>query len=407
MFKNLFFKIKNTSGKKPEESKRQDSAKIKIAFLCCIPPTDKKIWSGTIFKMHEALLSQNFDVEWIPIGDFSPFENRLFKTIENTHKKIFNRGFNANHFFFKALLASKKLQIKLKNSDADLIFAPTNIAEIAFLKTSKHILYLNDATFHQLLNYYGGMSGFGLLSKKVTVLIEKLGLKNADALVFSSSWAANHAEKFYKIEKSKINVIKFGSNASVPSKITQKDYSGEIVFLFLGVDWERKGGQIALDTIKILKQRNFPVKLQVVGCVPPVEAPEVMNIIPFLNKNNPKEAQKILDFLMKSHFIFMPTRADCTPISFCEAASYGLPVISTDTGGVSAVVEDGKTGVLLSIDAGAKEYADKIEYLLLHPKIIENYAVNAREKYETELNWNVWGQKMGNAIAKLVNQKIN
>ena len=54
--------------------------------------------------------------------------------------------------------------------------------------------------------------------------------------------------------------------------------------------------------------------------------------------------------------MFMPTRADCTPISFCEAASYGLPVISTDTGGVAAVVEPGETGILLPLNASAEQY---------------------------------------------------
>lgn len=381
--------------------------KTKIAFLCSGPPTDKKIWSGTIFKMYEALLQQGFEVEWIPVNRFSHLEARLFLAIEKLHKKIFNRGFNRNHFIVKALSASRKLQKNLKSSDAAIVFAPTTIADIAFLKTNKPILYLNDATFHQLLNYYGGMSGFGWLSKKTTILIEKLALTKSDALVFSSFWAAKHAVDFYKIAENKVNVIKFGSNSTAPEKISDKDYNNEIVFLFLGVEWERKGGQIALDALRILRQRNYPVKLQVVGCVPPVTDNEVMNIIPFLNKNNPAEAQQIFDFLQNSHFMFMPTRADCTPISFCEAASYGLPVISTDTGGVAAVVKSGETGILLPVDANAEQYADQIENLLRNPNQVKRYSLNARKKYEEELNWEVWGIKMAEKINLLLEKRRN
>lgn len=378
------------------------SKKTKIAFLCSGPPTDKKIWSGTIYQMHQAFLAQGFEVEWIPVNRFSSLESQFFLTIENIHKKIFNRGFNRNHFVAKAFSASRKLQKNLKKSDADVIFAPTTIADIAFLKTNKPILYLNDATFHQLLNYYGGMSGFGWLSKKTTVFIEKLALQKSDTLVFSSSWAANHTVDFYKIPKEKVNVIKFGSNSRAPEEISEKDYSGEIVFLFLGVEWERKGGQIALDAIRILRGRNYPVKLQVVGCTPPVSDPEAMNVIPFLNKNNPQEAQQIFDFLHNSHFMFMPTRADCTPISFCEAASYGLPVISTNTGGVATVVVSGKTGVLLSLTANAEQYADEIEILLRDPEKIKTLSYNARKKYEDELNWDVWGEKIRDLIFRLL-----
>ena len=345
-------------------------------------------------------MAQGFEVEWIQVDRFTTLESKFFLSIENLHKKIFNRGFNRNHFIAKAFLASKKLQKALKNSDADLIFAPTTIADIAFLKTDKPIIYLNDATFDQLLNYYGGMSGFGWLSKKTTVFIEKLALQKSDFLIFSSHWAAKHAEDFYQIPKDKIEVIKFGSNTTAPDKIVEKDYSGEITFLFLGVEWERKGGQIALDAIKILRDRNYPVKLQVVGCIPPVEEAEAMNVIPFLNKNNPEEARQIFNFLQNSHFMFMPTRADCTPISFCEAASYGLPVISTDTGGVAAVVEPGETGILLPLNASSEQYADEIEILLQNPEQIRALSQNAREKYEKELNWSVWGEKMSEIIFK-------
>ena len=376
--------------------------KTKIAFLCSGPPTDRKIWSGTIFKMYESFLTHNIDVEWIQVNRFTNWESKFFLSIENLHKKIFNRGFNRNHFIAKAFLASKKLQKTLKNSDADVIFAPTTIADIAFLKTDKPIIYLNDATFDQLLNYYGGMSGFGWLSKKTTVFIEKLALQKSDFLIFSSNWAAKHAEDFYQIPKDKIEVIKFGSNTTAPDKIVEKDYSGEITFLFLGVEWERKGGQIALDAIKILRDRNYPVKLQVVGCIPPVEEAEAMNVIPFLNKNNPEEARQIFNFLQNSHFMFMPTRADCTPISFCEAASYGLPVISTDTGGVAAVVEPGETGILLPLNASAEQYADEIEILIQNPEQIRALSQNAREKYEKELNWSVWGEKMSKIIVKFL-----
>ena len=376
--------------------------KTKIAFLCSGPPTDRKIWSGTIFKMYESFLTHNIDVEWIQVNRFTNWESKFFLSIENLHKKIFNRGFNRNHFIAKAFLASKKLQKTLKNSDADLIFAPTTITDLAFLNTDKPIIYLNDATFHQLLNYYGGMSGFGWLSKKTTVFIEKLALQKSDFLIFSSHWAAKHAEDFYQIPKDKIEVIKFGSNTTAPDKIVEKDYSGEITFLFLGVEWERKGGQIALDAIKILRDRNYPVKLQVVGCIPPVKEAEAMNVIPFLNKNNPEEARQIFNFLQNSHFMFMPTRADCTPISFCEAASYGLPVISTDTGGVAAVVEPGETGILLPLNASAEQYADEIEILIQNPEQIRALSQNAREKYEKELNWSVWGEKMSKIIVKFL-----
>lgn len=377
--------------------------KIKIAFLGNVSPEDRKVWSGTIFRMYDALLKQGFEIEWIKTGAYSAAEEKIFEATEKIHKKIFNRGFNKNHFFAKALAASRRLSKLLKKSSADVVFAPTTVPELAFLRTDKPILYLNDATFHQLLNYYGGMSGFGALSKKTTVILERLALRRADALVFSSDWAANHARDFYGIPAAKIHTVKFGSNAGAPEQINlDKNYAGEIIFLFLAVDWERKGGQIALDAVRILRKRGWLAKLQVVGCIPPVEDADAMRVIPFLNKNNPEDAARIISFLSGSHFTFIPTRADCTPISFCEAASYGLPVISTDTGGVTAHVEKGRTGLLLPHDATPEQYADEIEKLLIHPEKIREMSQLARDKYEQELNWEVWGEKMKKLFSELV-----
>lgn len=374
--------------------------KITIGFISTMPPTDKRVWSGSIFKIYESLLNQGFEAEWIPIK-YTQKDEKLFDKIASLYYKIFKRGFNKNQFITKSLIGAKRVAEEIKGKNIDILFAPTCANEIAFLKTDLPIIYFNDATFHQLLNYYGGMSGFGYLSKKITTFIEKKALKKADRLVFSSEWAANHARDFYGISSEKIDVIKFGSNAIVPERINlDKDYSGEITFLFLAVDWVRKGGEIALKAIEILREKGYPVKLQVVGCTPPRNS-EAMNVIPFLNKNIPEEAQKVRDFLNNAHFMFIPTRADCTPISFCEAASYGLPIISTNTGGVSAHIEHGKTGILLSEKATAEDYAREIEQLIKTPMLIKTLSQNAREKYDKELNWDVWGKRMKEIINKI------
>lgn len=376
--------------------------KINIGFISTNPPTDKRVWSGSIFKIYESFIRQGFEVTWIPIK-YTPKDLKLFDKIAALYYKIFRRGFNKNQFMIKSLIGAKRIAQEMKGKNIDVLFAPTSATEIAFLNTQLPIVYFNDATFHQLLNYYGAMSGFGYLSKKATIFIENKALQKATHLVFSSEWAAHHARDFYGIPEKKISVVKFGSNSEVPERINlNKDYSQTIVFLFLAVDWERKGGAIALKAIEILREKGYPVMLQVVGCTPPVTS-TAMEVIPFLNKNIPEEAQKVKDFLNNAHFMFIPTRADCTPISFCEAASYGMPIISTNTGGVSAHIEHGKTGILLSEKATAEDYATEIEQLLNNPDNIRQMSINAREKYERELNWEKFGVDMKEIIFHVLN----
>ncbi|WP_277110327.1 glycosyltransferase family 4 protein [Chryseobacterium taklimakanense] len=378
--------------------------KLTIGFISSRPLEDRKNWSGTMYSMFTALQKQGFEVVWIPTPEYSVAELSMFRSIGNFYQKIFNRGFNQHQFILKAWLASRKTKKRIKQKKIDLLFAPTAVPEIAFLKVRQPIVYLNDANVAQLLNYYSYYSGFGWVSKKITHFVEKKALENADHIVYSSDWATHFVRNFYGIPAEKLSTVKFGPNSEVPGQVNfNKDYSGDITFLFLAVFWERKGGDLALQTIELLRKKGLPAKLLVVGCDPEIRS-EAMEVIPFLNKNIPAEAQKIKDFLRDSHFLFIPTKADCTPISFAEAAAYGLPVVTRDTGGVSAMVEDGITGFTLPQNSGAEEYARKIEQLLENPELAKQMSHNARKKYEQELNWKVWGEKMGKLINSLIIQ---
>ncbi len=373
---------------------------MKIGFYSVVPLDDKKNWSGTMFKMYEQLLIQGYEVVWIPKVHFTEKEEKKFKLIERWFNKIFNRGYNRHLFIYKAKIAARRLEKNLKEFKVDVIFNPTHVNDFAYLKTDLPIVYLNDANVAQLLNYYHYYSGFGILSKIETKYLEKKTLKNSSYTVFSSDWASNFAIDFYGIDKEKVKTIKFGANIIVPEKIDPNKSTEEFTFLFLAVDWIRKRGTLAYESLKILREKGYPVKMLIVGCNPEIKA-DWVTVIPFLNKNNPDEFREIQNHLLSSHFLFVPTKADCTPIAFCEAAGYGLPVISTDTGGVSAHVIEGYNGCLLSEDANAEDYADKIEKLIKSPQTIIEYSQNARKLYENELNWENWGYQFSKILKQL------
>ena len=138
--------------------------------------------------------------------------------------------------------------------------------------------------------------------------------------------------------------------------------------LFLGVDWERKGGEIAFNTLKELNRKGVHTTLTVCGCIPPKEFSDSnMKIFPFLDKNKDDDYKIFIQILRKSHFLILPTRAECFGIVFCEASAFGIPSITTDTGGISNAVENGINGYRLPLDSSYLEYADKIYKLFINP----------------------------------------
>ncbi|MEO0513948.1 MAG: glycosyltransferase family 4 protein [Planctomycetota bacterium] len=107
------------------------------------------------------------------------------------------------------------------------------------------------------------------------------------------------------------------------------------------------------------------------------------------------EGRAAFDQLMfDCHFFLLPTRAECFGVSLVEASAYGLPPISTHTGGLPTVVDSGRTGELLPYDAEPSEWADRIAALWHdHPRYLA-MAQAARHAYETEFNWTTWAQRI-------------
>ncbi|QCX53430.1 glycosyltransferase family 4 protein [Elizabethkingia sp. JS20170427COW] len=377
---------------------------MKIGFICKGDPQDKKTWSGTTYKMFQAIKNLGYSVVWIPGVEYSAFEKKVFEKTASLHEKLLNRTYNRHQNIGKAIIASRKMQLAIHHEKPDILFAVGTINELALLKTSIPIVYLNDILYDQHINYYPAYMGLGWYSKKTLRFLEKKVLQKCAAVILPSEWSIERAETFYHLSPEKLHLLRFGANIEVPNKITYKKLSSEITFLFLGVEWERKGGDIALATIELLAQEGYPVKLKVVGCIPP-RTSEVLEVIPFLNKNNPSEYQQLKDILLSSDFLFLPTRAECYGIVFCEASAYGLPSITTATGGVTSIVKNGINGYALPLQATPQDYAEVIKPLLQNPKDLFALKENSRKRYEESLTWELWQQQLGKILNKIKNEQ--
>jgi glycosyltransferase involved in cell wall biosynthesis len=71
------------------------------------------------------------------------------------------------------------------------------------------------------------------------------------------------------------------------------------------------------------------------------------------------ERPQIVDLYHSAHAMLNPSRVDNMPNSLLEALACGLPVISTNVGGVPYIVQDGQTAVLVAPD-NAQDMAQAI-----------------------------------------------
>lgn len=92
--------------------------------------------------------------------------------------------------------------------------------------------------------------------------------------------------------------------------------------------------------------------------------------------------------LAEDYDIFISTtNFDNTPVSAIEAMALGLPVVSTNVGGVPFLIDDGKDGLLCE-KGNAEDMARKIGQLISMPDATVAICSNARHKTE-QFDWGV------------------
>ncbi len=311
-------------------------------------------------------------------------------------RAIIGKSYDHRHSLLTAREYAFRFGRKLAAGTFDVIFAPVASTEISLLKTHIPIVYLSDILFPDYQDYYPQCSHLLKFSSAEVGRIEALAMHKASAFICPSSWVGTRAMDTYGLPKERVHVLSFGANlAKEPTfeEATRPRNLDVCRLLLLGVDWERKGGQVALETLKHLLDAGLDAELTICGCVPPtgVSHPK-MTIIPFLSKRDPAQAARLAKLLHSATLLILPTQADAAPIVICEACAYGLPTIVRDTGGVGSVVEDGVNGYKVGKHEGARAYADIILDLYQNPERYHALSISSRQKYEQRLNWDAWGR---------------
>lgn len=377
--------------------------KIKIGFVGWYSPDDKKALSGTPHKISELLKSIGSDILWIKVN--KSFKYRLYQKVLRWRNKKFKGSVDCSRSVIGAKLQSMSINKDLVNQ-CDILFAPFCSEALYSLETDKPIIYLSDATFNIMVDYYfKGLSKFAI---KQGNNVEQKAMDRASEIIVSSQWAANSAINDYHQNSSKVHIVEFGANLDEKDIIEKTfDYKGHLHILFLGVDWKRKGGQIAVDACKWLNENGIPATLHIVGIKDldeSIKGLPYVDYVGFLNKNYPEQYNRLVAIIKQCHCLLLPTMKEAAGIAFCESSAYGLPCFSHLTGGTGNYVYNGRNGYLLPLGSTGADFGAKIKECLESGEL-KRMSETAKEVYKEKLNWNVWASKVESIIRNILEEK--
>ena len=373
---------------------------LQVAFIQQADARDVRSWSGILHFSKQAVARHLGPVTDLSPGPIHPSALRLARGVIRVAT---GKWYSPDHDPALARFYGRYFARRVAEAKPDLIFAPAASACVAFLDTQIPVIYYSDATWRVFQDYYPGATNVVGRTRRGGEELERRAIERATLALFSSDWAAESAVRDYGADPAKVHTVYIGANVrDVPPRdqVLPRRFGERLRLLMVGVSWSRKGGQIAYETLLRLLELGYDAILTVVGCTPPrgLEHPR-MKIVPFLDKSVPTQREQLDRMWMDADLFLLPTRFEAAGVVFCEASAYALPSITTRTGGVPALVVDGKNGYTLPPEAGAAQYAAVIASLVNDPARYSRLCRSSRDEFEHRLNWDRWGERVGRLVA--------
>jgi glycosyltransferase involved in cell wall biosynthesis len=384
--------------------------RLKIAYVTTYDASDVHRWSGLGYFIAKAIENSLGSLDFIGNLETKRFFEYELKRIGG--KLLFNKRYETNIAPRVAKHYAKQIEQRLNGKDYDLIFCPGTVP-ISMIKTNIPIVTWTDACQPGLLDFYDSKDKLTEESFRHGVEIEKLALNNSALAVFSSEWAASFALNYHKVNPSKVKVVPFGANVThnntvdaIERFIANRD-KGICKLLFVGVDWIRKGGDVALNTAIELNRKGLKTELSIVGVEPKVDKPlpEYVKSLGFISKSTKEGTEYLNKLFEESHFLIVPSQAEAYGLVFCESNSFGVPALATDVGGIPTIIKNDINGRTFSKDAAVVEYVNYISDLMSDYDKYEKLALSSFNEYTIRLNWDTAGQSVNLLVSQILDQK--
>jgi glycosyltransferase involved in cell wall biosynthesis len=372
---------------------------VKVAYVTTYDASNPNSWSGTGHYIAKSLERQGVDVAYI-----GPLEDRggiLLGARRAAVRLLRGRRILRERDARVARGYAVQVEQRLKGLDADWILSPGSIP-IAELRVATPIAFWTDATFAQMVGVYPEFRKLAGASVKAGNILEQHALTRASLAIYASEWAARSAMNDYGADPAKVRVVPFGANmpaeydlAEIERIIAQR---GRDVcrLLFVGVDWERKGGDLALAIVARLHDAGIRAELTIVGAKPdiPPAMRDIVKTAGFIPKDTTYGKSTMERLFAESHFLLLPTRAECFGIVMAEASSFGVPSIASDVGGIPGVIREGVNGFMFPLESIVDDAATRIAELWGDRERYDALCRSALEESRARLNWDVAGREI-------------
>ena len=238
-------------------------------------------------------------------------------------------------------------------------------------------------------------------------IFEEKMLERSNKLIAVSDFTRRELLQYYKVKEDKIRVIHNGVDVNkfqpASDKRKTKQELGlspdDIAILSIGRLYARKGLFTLIESVPAVVRR-FPRAMFIISGKG--QSDELKKLVRHAARLGVKDKIVFTGYFPDSKLPKLYQAADVfafstfyenLPFAVLEALSSGLPVVTTNVGGIPEMIENGRNGFLVQ-PFNSEELSDRILYFIEHPAAASEMAFLARKIILERFDWRIIVKKV-------------
>jgi glycosyltransferase involved in cell wall biosynthesis len=232
-------------------------------------------------------------------------------------------------------------------------------------------------------------------SVRRTLEADRRFYERMNVLLPMSDWLRRSFVEDFGQDPAKVVTVGAGANLHELPEVPGRTFE-QPRFLFVGKQWERKGGPQLLEAFRHVHAERPDAELWIVGPEQPIAGPG-LRFFGRISRSSPDGERRLGELYSDATAFAMPSVYEPFGIVFLEAMAYGLPCIASDRCAMPEIVADGMSG--FTVDAHDVDALGQRLLELTDPERAQAFGEAGRRRLEERFTWDGVAARIVEAVA--------